>query len=185
MSFLLFASRKIQIRRELNAKNYELDLITQQYNDATKKVAEFQQNMTNAKQMTSVFTSGFQAQQTAIALKEAFKDSPEKYQAYLNGGNKADGTKLSTEDWNRANAACQQASQAAAMMTSAVTNVTDSIFSAMNKAQGAKLQAQQQQLDMRKQALESEVQVLSNEYNSVKEAEQSEAKNVVPQFGLA
>ena len=39
MSFLLFASRKIQIRRELNTKNYELDLITQKYNEATKKVA--------------------------------------------------------------------------------------------------------------------------------------------------
>ena len=42
MSFLLFASRKIQIRRELNTKNYELDLITQKYNEATKAVADFQ-----------------------------------------------------------------------------------------------------------------------------------------------
>ena len=54
MSFLLFASRKIQIRRELNTKNYELDLITQKYNEATKAVADFQQNISNAKQMTSV-----------------------------------------------------------------------------------------------------------------------------------
>ena len=57
MSFLLFASRKIQIRRELNTKNYELDLITQKYNEATKKVAEFQQNISNAKQMTSSIQS--------------------------------------------------------------------------------------------------------------------------------
>ncbi len=179
MSFLLFASRKIQIRRELNAKNYELDLITQQYNEAAQKVADFQQNMTNAKQMTSVFTSGFQSQQTLQALTAAFDANKAKQ---IMSGNYAG---LSSEDMSRAQVACQQATQGANVLTQAVTSVTDSIFTAMNKAQGAKLQAQQQQLDMRKQALESEVQVLSNEYNSVKQAEQQEAKNIAPQFGLA
>ncbi len=89
------------------------------------------------------------------------------------------------DDLAKAQYACQLGTQAASVMTQAVTSVTDSIFSAMNKAQGAKLQAQQQQLDMRKQALESEVQVLSNEYQAVKQGEQSEAKNIAPQFGLA
>ena len=181
MSFLLFASRKIQIRRELNTKNYELDLITQKYNEATKAVADFQQNISNAKQMTSVFTSNYQGQEIARALGQVFGTESEQYKAVTKG----DYSKLSEQDMKTAQAACAAATQAAATMTQAVTSVTDSIFSAMNKAQGAKLQAQQQQLDMRKQALESEVQVLSNEYQAVKQGEQSEAKNIAPQFGLA
>ena len=181
MSFLLFASRKIQIRRELNTKNYELDLITQKYNEATKAVADFQQNISNAKQMTSVFTSNFQGQEMARAMATAFGSESDQYRAAMSGNYSS----LSKEDLAKAQYACQLGTQAASVMTQAVTSVTDSIFSAMNKAQGAKLQAQQQQLDMRKQALESEVQVLSNEYNAVKQGEQSEAKNIAPQFGLA
>lgn len=184
MSFLLFASRKIQIRRELNTKNYELDLITQKYNEATKKVAEFQQNISNAKQMTSVFTNGLQSQYLASALATQFGKDSAVYKAYATGDFKAI-SNLSTEDKTKAQAAAQYAQQASVVMAQSVTAVTDSIFDSMNKAQGAKLQAQQQQLDMRKQALESEVQVLANEYQSVKQGEQQEAKNIAPQFGLA
>ena len=183
MSFLLFASRKIQIRRELNTKNYELDLITQKYNEATKKVAEFQQNISNAKQMTSVFTNGLQSQYLASALATQFGKDSAAYKAYATGDFKAI-SNLSTEDKTKAQAAAQYAQQASVVMAQSVTAVTDSIFDSMNKAQGAKLQAQQQ-LDMRKQALESEVQVLANEYQSVKQGEQQEAKNIAPQFGLA
>ena len=105
--------------------------------------------------------------------------------SFGNMNTSVDYSALSKDDLAKAQYACQLGTQAASVMSQAVTSVTDSIFSAMNKAQGAKLQAQQQQLDMRKQALESEVQVLSNEYQAVKQGEQSEAKNIAPQFGLA
>ena len=181
MAFLLFAARKLQLKRELNTKNYELMLITQQYNQATTNVADFQQTMSNMQQMTSVFTSGLQNLATSQAMAQAFGSNSNQYQAIMSGNTGS----LSQADLSKAQAAAQLGTMAATQVASAIGSVSESIFNAANKAQLAKLQAQQQNLDLRKASLESQVQVLSAEYNSVKEAEGQEAKSIAPQFGLA
>ena len=179
MGFLLFAARKLQLKREINTKNYELMTITAQYNDAQKRVAEFQQTMSDMKSMMSIFSAGIQQQGVLQAL-HSYAD-----QNGLAHSNQEDFNSWTTEQKQAASAAVQVGQMAGTQMATAINGITDGIFSSINKVQLAQLQAQQNTLDVRKESLESELQLLQGEYQSVKEAEKEAVKSAVPQFGLA
>jgi len=180
MGFLLFAARKLQLKREINTKNYELMTITARYNDAQKRVADFQQTMSDMKSMMSIFSADIQQQGVGQALA-AF--------AQQNGlGN--DFSQQAQASWTQeqrqaAQAAVQAGQMAGTQMATAINTITNGIFDSINKAQLARLQAEQNTLDVRKESLESELQLLQGEYQSVKEAEKEAVKSAVPQFGLA
>ena len=180
MGFLLFAARKLQLKREINTKNYELMTITARYNDAQKRVADFQQSMSDMKSMMSIFSAGIQQQGVAQALN-AFASQ---------NGLAADFSQQAQASWTQeqrqaAAAAVQAGQMAGSQMATAINGITDGIFSSINKVQLAQLQAEQNALDVRKESLESELQLLQGEYQSVKEAEKESVKSAVPQFGLA
>ncbi len=173
MSFLMFAARKIQIKRLVNAKNYELTLITEAANEAARKVADAQEAQTAAKNQVSVFTSQLQSvaqNQALLALKNQTG---------------IDANSINANNMSAVQTALQQGTQAGAALASAVTSITDSIFSAQNKAELARLQAQQQTLDMRKESLQTQLKSLQNEYQSCESAESESAKSLAPKFGLA
>ena len=173
MSFLMFAARKIQIKRLVNAKNYELTLITEAANEAARKVADAQEAQTAAKNQVSVFTTNLQTaaqNQSLAALQQQTGINPNEVNA---------------DNMSAIQAALQQGTQAGAALASAVTSITDAIFSAQNKAELAKLQGQQQVLDMKKEALQTELKSLQNEYQASESAESESAKSLAPKFGLA
>ena len=173
MSFLMFAARKIQIKRQLNAKNYELTLITEAANEAARKVADAQEAQTAAKNQVSVFTSQLQSaaqNQALLALKNQTG---------------IDANSINANNMSAIQTALQQGAQAGSALATAVTSITDSIFSAQNKAELARLQAQQQTLDMRKESLQTQLKSLQNEYQSCESAESESAKSLAPKFGLA
>ena len=180
MGFLLFAARKLQLKREINTKNYELMTITARYNDAQKRVADFQQTMSDMKSAMSIFSAGIQQQGVFQALT-AFADQ---------NGLEHDFSQQAVASWTDAQkqaglAAMQTGSYAGTQMATAINGITNGIFDSINKVQLAQLQAEQNTLDVRKESLESELSLLQGEYQSVKEAEKEAAKSAVPQFGLA
>ena len=75
MAFLLFAARKIQLKREINAKQYEVALIASKFQEATQKAADKQQAMTDMKNafqaQTSLFTQMGQTAAVAAMTKAA------------------------------------------------------------------------------------------------------------------
>ena len=193
MGFLLFAARKLQLKREINNKNYELMVLTSQYNQAQKRVAQFQEQMENAKNMTSVFAQCLQNAATNGRYQEYInsnlnsdnadnKKLAENLQNWLNGDRT---TAFTPEQQSQVTMLQQQATQIGTATASVFTTMTDSIFTAANKVQLAQLKAQENSLELRKSSLESEVALLDEEYKAVKSKEGEAIKDAVPQFGLA
>ena len=188
MGFLLFAARKLQLKREINNKNYELMVLTSQYNSAQKRVAQFQEQMENAKQMTSVFAQGLQAyaNQSAYAqYVDSLRNKQNKTEQEQGLVDRFGNSQLQPSDYQLLSQVSYMGSQAGSSIASAFTTVTDSIFDAANKVQLAQLKAQENSLELRKSSLESEVSLLEEEYKAVKSKEGEAIKDAVPQFGLA
>ena len=167
MSFLLFAARTIQIKRELNTKNYELTLITDKFNEATKKVTEKQtaiQDMKNAfRSQTSLFTQAGQSVALATMTSQA-----------ASSGNEV--------TYNQQMYALEQGRQAGSALETAANSVFDNIVGTQQKAELARLEAQASSLETRKTGLETQVKLLQEEYNTYKEQASQGVKDAVPQF---
>ena len=173
MSFLMFAARKLQVKRELNAKNYELQLITQAATDAANKVAQAQEAQAAAKNQVSIFTSQLQGAGQNAALIAMAKQTG------------IDTSSVNKDNIGAINYALNQGSQAGNALASAITAMTDSIFSAQNKAELARLQAQQTALDLRKGSLETQVNTLKGQYDAAEKAETESAQSLAPKFVVA
>ena len=165
MGFLLFAARKIQLKREINSKNYELVLIANKLQEATKAVADKQQAISDMQGMINTYSSLFNSQ-----LQQ---------QAYGSLGS------LTSSNAAASQLAFQQSSQAATALSGAVNSIFSSVVNAQNKAELARLQAQEQSLDNRKTSIETQLKQLESEYSSYDEAVKQSAKDAAPQFGLA
>ena len=180
MGFLLFAARKIQLTRKLNEKQYEQMLISQKHEQAVKKVADFQQAMTDMKNMTSVFTNGIvNAAQSQAVMTYLGTDLFKKLQS---------GATLTEEEQTKVNGAQQAAyvgSQAGTRYAQGVSAVTESIFNAANKTQLAMLQAQSQTLETRLKALDTQVSYIDKQLQAVEKAESNSIDAATPKFGLA
>ena len=192
MGFLLFAARKIQLKREINSKQYELTVMTSQYNAAQKRVKDFQEQMGNLKNMTSVFASGMNQQGVSQAYAAAAQNSELSENARAAARKLAQGdvsamydASLSEEDRKALQYISHVGSQAGSSLASAFTNISNSIFEAANKVELAKLTAQENSLELRKSSLESELSLLNGEYEAVKGQEKEAMQDAIPHFGLA
>ena len=166
MSFLLFAARTIQIKRELNAKNYELTLITDKFNEATKKVTEKQNaiaDMKNAfRSQTSLFAQAGQSLATAALTQQA-----------------AAGQEVNLGQFQYATGIGAQAGE---RLAATANSIFDNIVGAQQKAELARLEAQVSSLETRKTGLEQETALLQEEYNAYKDQAKQGVKDAVPQF---
>ena len=192
MGFLLFAARKLQLKREINTKQYELTVLTSQYNDAQKRVKDFQEQMNNMKNMTSVFAQGIQSNGSVSAYRALLTQPDEKVPAEVKAavqrmlsGDMSALNGLTNEQRQALSQVGQMGSQAGSSLATAFTNVSNSIFDAVNKVELAKLTAQENSLELRKGSLESELSLLNGEYDAVKGQEAEAVKEAVPHFGLA
>lgn len=179
MAFLLFAARKLQLKREINAKNYELMTISSRYASVTNKVARQQETINNMKNQVSIFSGQMQSFMSNQAIAQNFNAQTA---ANIFSGNVA---ALSQNDYQKAALVSNAGAQLGAQVASAFQTLSNNLFEQQEKNTLAQLQAEQQQLDLRKQAIESELQLITNEYQSACSAEKEAAKSAAPQFGLA
>ena len=162
MSFLLFAARKMQLKREINANSYEQIKVQDQLKAAQKRVSNFQEQMT---QMKSIFN---------VANKSLYANTLQNSYANMN----ADSTDALQQQQ-------MLAQQGASALTNAVSNITDSIFTAVSNVQLEQLKAESDRLDNKLTSLKTEGQLLSTEYQEYDQAISSAVKEAAPKFGLA
>ena len=179
MAFLLFAARKIQLKREINSKQYEVALIASKFQEASQAVADKQQAMNDQKNAFNSMTSLFQASLKNQALVQLQNDS--RYAQYFQNGQLV----ADAEGSRAVQMAYQNASTAADAMINATSSIFNGIQDAQNKAELARLQAQASSLETRKTGLETQLKQLEAEYQNYDQALNNSVKEAAPQFGLA
>ena len=162
MGFLLFAARKMQLKREINANSYEQIKVQDQLQAATKKTAAFQEQMTQMRSIFNVANKTLYANALQNNYGSVGEINQDNYQAQLG-----------------------LAQQSASALTNAVSNVTDSIFTAVNNVQLAQLKAEEDKLTTKKQSLEMVAKLLNTEYEQYDQQISAEVKEAAPKFGLA
>ena len=171
MAFLLFAARKLQIKRDLNAKNYELMNISSQYASAHKKVAEQQERVSNLKNQASIFAQQIQNNYAQMGA--------ESMNQLLANGN------ATKDDYQTAMKSFNDAQYFGTIVGNIFNKLSECTAEHTEKVQLAQLQAFEQQLEMKKTAIENEVKLLESEYSTYDSAVKESAKAAAPQFGLA
>ena len=162
MSFLLFAARKMQLKREINANSYEQIKVQDQLKAAQKRVSNFQEQMTQMKSIFNVANKALYANTLQNNYGSVGEINQDNYQAQLG-----------------------LAQQGATALTNAVSNITDSIFTAVSNVQLEQLKAESDRLDNKLTSLKTEGQLLSTEYQEYDQAISSAVKEAAPKFGLA
>lgn len=198
MGFLIFAFRKLTLKREINQKEYALTILSQRQQRIQDQMSVMQQvksNTQSAWQMisnssantaASVFQASIQgSQQKAADATKAWTD------AQANGASadqvsqlkaKADAANAELTSQNNKAFITYQASQSAMVAANGVVN---SVFSATDESDLAYLHTQDQQYEQQKASLESQLKVERAELESVEKAEDNAAKDVAPKFGLS
>ena len=175
MAFLLFAARKIQLKREINAKQYEVALIASKFQEATQKAADKQQAMTDMKNafqaQTSLFTQ--MGQTAAVAAIAAMT------KAARENGKLDENGQLNIQAMQYA---LTQGTQAGNSLSTAANSIFDSIVGQQNKAELARLNAQASALETRKASLETQLQQLSAEYDAYSQQVEKNVKEAAPSF---
>ncbi len=169
MGFLLFAARKLQLKRQINQLSYRQIQLSQEQQRITDQIAQQQQKQ---QQIQNIFNTvgtminGAQSVNQAMQLKTLNDKELSKaeisaaYQTMMNGNKEFQG------------------------MTYA-TNVMNSVFTAQNNVQLSQLQNKDNEISMELESVDSKLKLLQAEYENVKKGEQSEAQNSAPTFGLA
>ena len=181
MSFLLFAARKMQLKREINANNFEQIKVQDQLKAAQKRVSIFQDQMSQMKNMTSVMARALQAKATQTGYAQALNVNEDFMNRWANGQL----TDKEKEQVQNAQASLSQVQTGATAVASAFSTVTDSIFTAVSNVQLEVLKAESDRLDNKLTSLKTEGQLLSTEYSEYDQAISSAVKEAAPKFGLA
>ena len=174
MAFLLFAARKIQLKREINSKQYEVALISGKYQEAAQKVADKQQAVTDMKNVFQAQTSLFVQAGQAKSVAEMTAEARRAGKLDENGNLKIDAMQV----------ALSQGTQAGTALATAANSIFDNIVGTQQKAELARLQAQASSLETRKTSVETQLKQLEAEYSSYDQALNNAVKEAVPQFGL-
>lgn len=209
MAFLLFAYRKLSLKRQINQKNYQMTLLSNQQQSIQSQIGMMEQVKASAQDswatisnqlstnMNTIFQTSVadsndktytlgQDYQKALLAKQGMKPTDE---GYAEADTKAKDIKAQMEaltaDENQKLKAAYFGQQAAQQSLLVANQAVNSVFAAGDNAKLAMLQHQDQRIGIAKEQLESEVKVISAEYENVKKAESEEAKNVAPTFGLA
>ena len=161
MGFLLFAARKLQLKRQINQLSYRNMQLNQEQETVSQKIKNLQQAQQAAQNQVNIFATKMNsANQIAGGVQQL---------AGLANGQAVSMNYMSTQ------------------MTPATmaANVMNSIFTAANQAQLAELNAKDSEISLELENNDSQLELLQNEYQSVKKAESNEAQNCVSNFGLA
>ncbi len=162
MGFLIFAFRKLSLKRQINEKNFRLMMLSNDLQKITSNISTVQQAMSTAQNTMNAFTSN------SIMKVQ---------QQYL----KADGTPKEGNDQNIIYPAMNVQLQA----IQSKTNHLNSIFDQVNKVQLTQLNAMDTKISQQMASLESQLKPLNYELQNVEKAEDEAAKQIAPKFGLS
>jgi len=162
MGFLIFAFRKLSLKRQINEKNFRLMMLSNDLQKITSNISTVQQAMSTAQNTMNAFTSN------SIMKVQ---------QQYL----KADGTPKEGSDQNIIYPAMNVQLQA----IQSKTNHLNSIFDQVNKVQLTQLNAMDTKISQQMASLESQLKPLNYELQNVEKAEDEAAKQIAPKFGLS
>jgi len=185
MSFLLFAARKMQLKREINANSYEQIVVQNQLQAAQKRVSQFQEHMTAMKNMTSVFAQGLQASANQAAYAQYAQSNTDELAEKLRKQQAGEQVSFTNEDYQRLSQIATVGQQGGAALAQAFSAVSDSIFTSVSNVQLAVLQAESTRLENKQTSLKTEGQLLAAEYQEYDQAISSAIKEATPKFGLA
>lgn len=166
MSFLIFAYRKLSLKRKISDGNYRLLLLNDKLDQKTRQIGEVQQAISSAKNITNIF-----CQQSLLTVQN---DIMQKY---------TDGNGNMKEGVNQVSV--MQEMNKAQMQTMFGSNIVNSIFETASKAQLAQLNAEDKQIEGEKSNLESQLSLWAAELKKVEEGEDQAAKQAAPKFGLS
>lgn len=162
MSFLIFAYRKLMLKRQINDLNFRQMVLSQKQQTITSQIGTMQQLTSAAKSMTNIFS------QSAMSAMQM-----QMYGQYQNG-------EVPTEDA----AKIQKEMYAKQMFAMQATQITNSIFDSTGQTMMAPLNAAGTQIDLEMASIESQLKAKSAELESVEKGETEAAKQSAPKFGL-
>jgi len=169
MSFLIFAYRKLSLKRKINDLNFKLMMLQQRENTLTEKVGNMQQSMSMTQSIMTAVNSSQMSQMTDSILGKYYdKDANGKM------------TPKAGIDANVVNQEMYKANYEA----TAQNSLFSGYFEAQNKAQMTTLNQQGNQISQQKLTIESQLKQYNSEYEGVEKGEDDAAKKEAPKFGL-
>ncbi len=202
MGFLIFAFRKLSLKRTINQKNFRLMQLCsrqQQLQETSGLLQQAKSLMQDAWNMTSgnignIATCLNQSNMDKInsRLDVASNKYDKVYDDFKNGKASAAQLDAARMEYEKAQKEAEESTKDSLKLTQAgiganlvAGQVVNSVFAASEKAQMAVLNSQSQSIDMEKTALESQLKLLNEELASVDKAESDAAKKAAPTFGLS
>lgn len=176
MGFLIFAYRKLFLKRKINDLNFQAMMLSEKKQRITDQIGQTQQAMSSAKNMINIFTS------SSIAYKQT-EDMSKYYEYVQDPKNSNIKTLKPKEGVNVSDIA--YSSQIANAGIMAASNACNSIFDAVSTAQLNILNAEDSQISLQLANIDSQTKQLMPELESVEKAEDQAAKSEAPKFGLS
>lgn len=170
MGFLIFAYRKLFLKRKINDLNYQSMVLSQKKQQITDQIGAVQQAISTAKSAISLFTNS--------ALAQGQK---EVYSQFYDIDDKNKATLKKDADQTQFYAAMNAKTQAVTMGS----QYLNSLFEASDQSQLAYLNQLDSQISMQIANIDSQTKQLMPELESVEKAEDQAAKSEAPKFGLS
>jgi len=169
MSFLIFAYRKLSLKRKINDLNFKVMMLQDKEQAALTKISDTQQSMST---MQSIMTATGSAQMSQMTNSIMSK--------YYEKGENGAMTPKAGIDANVVNQEMYKANYEHAAQES----LFKGMFDAKNKAELTVLNQQSTQIGQQKSAIESQLKQLNSELEGVEKGEDQAAKQDAPKFGL-
>lgn len=196
MGFLIFAARKLQLRRQINQGQYRDMCLANKLENIQSQVSIMQESIDSAKQgfnslsngALSIATLTYNNTVSGINNNSQLADLQKQLTGELTTQERdkitAQVNAITTQqnkDIQKASATYELAKQSASLINQGV----NSIFEMTQQAQLKALNQEETHIQTQKEHLESQLKVWDQDYESVKKGEEQEAKNVAPTFGLS
>ncbi len=201
MGFLLFAFRKLSLKRTISQKEFRQVTIANRITDLQEQQSIMAQAKTSAQNALSMFfrANGMMAdnlyQSNVMGLSSSYNNAQAEYQKVLNDNNndrnqdavtaaedKMKSIQLEAQEKYQSLFTDYQKSQNGLAMSQQVMN---SIFTSSDKLEQENLHLQETQLEQENTSLETQLKLLREQLAGVEKGEDQAAKDVAPKFGLA
>lgn len=192
MGFLIFAFRKLTLKRQINQKQFtQMTLANQQQRvqeqiSIMEKTKSAMQDAWSTTSNATLSTAQSLYNLSTMASQSKIQDLYKKY-GNANTNDQVSIMNEITEQQEKVrakNTAAYAAYQAVASGVTLANYAVNSVFSAADDAQLQALHRQDQRYEEEQASLDSQLKLLNAEYESVTKAESDAAKQSAPSFGL-
>ncbi len=205
MGVLIFAYRKLSLKRQINQDNFRLTLLGIDKTQVTRQIGDLQQAIAQKQDMaqqfmgsiSNIFYSGAQMQMAGVNqnsqvaeqnLRAAMEDARKRGVTDVEKDPNVIAAKQTYDVTKNASVAAQGNSMAMfnAFQTQmmGMNQQVNSIFAAKEKGSLQGLKAKENRIDTEIASLQSVLAQESADLKATEEAEKEEAKNSAPKFGL-